>query len=321
MGFKWLDFKITNRCNNRCRYCGVTHDKPNAPEILTTQEITKTLESAIDIGFNYIALLGGEPSIRENVEQIFNAFDSSSGVTLMVITNGLIFNDKMIEALFKSGADFAKIVYSFDSFNKGNYKNQNPKYAIDSILKIKKLSEKHSEKHKIRDIEIHSVISRENYHEFYKIIEFFSEKNIDVSLALVCPSTFSDEENNTEYNSFNFKELETILSQFNNLEKKNMLNFANSILWEYLQKYPYGKMDLRTECKAGEEHVIINPDGAVYPCITESYRRGLSFGNIKTESFRAIFDSMKDFRCENEFSPSCWDHFLWNKVSYKIKGE
>ena len=33
--FRWLDFKITNRCNNKCVYCGGSNDPPSIPEKLS----------------------------------------------------------------------------------------------------------------------------------------------------------------------------------------------------------------------------------------------------------------------------------------------
>jgi molybdenum cofactor biosynthesis enzyme MoaA len=36
--------------------------------------IVETIKLALNIGFKYIAILGGEPSVRENVEDLFSAF-------------------------------------------------------------------------------------------------------------------------------------------------------------------------------------------------------------------------------------------------------
>jgi len=68
--FRWLDFKITSRCNNFCVYCGIKNDPPSASEKLGFQIIRRTLDDAIEAGFNYICLLGGEPSIRKDIVDI-----------------------------------------------------------------------------------------------------------------------------------------------------------------------------------------------------------------------------------------------------------
>jgi len=63
-------------------------------------------------------------------------------------------------------------------------------------------------------VHIHSVISRENYTKIYELVSFFYEKNIHISLGIVCPSYFDEAENPLEYNHFNFKDLDVILTQF-----------------------------------------------------------------------------------------------------------
>ncbi len=45
--FKWLNFKITNRCNNNCEYCGVENDPISTPEKLSFNVIKNFLISCI----------------------------------------------------------------------------------------------------------------------------------------------------------------------------------------------------------------------------------------------------------------------------------
>ena len=322
MTFKWLDFKITNRCNNNCIYCGVNHDPPSHPEILSLANIQNAIFDAISLGFTHIALLGGEPSIREDIEKVFSTLKKCPQITLMAITNGLVYKERMYNALFNSGAGVAKIVHSFDSFNKSNYKHQDPEKMLKNIDQIHEKAIKCNENGLMREIEIHTVISKENLHNFSDVINYFRIKGIDVSLALVCPSEFKYDNNSNDYNKFNYEELNIILNQLRYLKEKGLLNFANTVLLEYLKKYPYGKLKLKFSCRAGKDHIVINSDGEVYPCISESYRMGIRFGNIRKESFLEIYEKMSKFKCESEFAPACWDHFLWNHLGEHIfKGE
>jgi len=314
--FKWLDFKITNRCNNNCVYCGVKHDPPNSPELLSNTQITNALYDAISLDFTHFAFLGGEPSIRKNISKIFYPFKSAKHATVLVITNGLVFNENMYRSAFESNAKNVKIVVSFDSFYKPNYKKQNPEKILLNIKKIALIAEGYSSQDINRTVEIHSVISRENFNNFSKLVRYFKELKIDISIGLVCPSEFIKDGKPNQYNKFNFTELEIILKQFEKLQKDNLLNFANKTLFEYLQKYPYGNLNMSSFCKAGKQHIIINSDGEVYPCITESYRRNLRFGNISKDQFKKIYRSMLNFKCLSDFAPACWDHYLWNKLEY-----
>ena len=310
----WLDFKITNRCNNNCAYCGVSHDKIDEKELIPIDKIVDTVKSALKIGFKNFAFLGGEPTVRENVESLFSAFKECNDVNVLIITNGLFFNETLVRSAFSCGANNVNIVQSFDSFTFPNYKRQNPQDILSNIDKIQEISKEYITKDFNRGVHIHGVISRENYTKIYDLVNYFYEKNIDISLGIVCPSYFDDEEDPTEYNRFNFKELDIILNQFKLLKEDNKLNFANTVLYEYLQLYPFGKVSINEICKAGKEHIIINPDGEVYPCITQSYSRNEKYGNINDIPFDLIYKKLQTFVCIDDFAPACYDHYLWNKI-------
>jgi MoaA/NifB/PqqE/SkfB family radical SAM enzyme len=292
----------------------VPHDKVIAKELVAMDKIVGTIKSALKIGFKNFAFLGGEPTVRENVEDIFSAFQKCENVNVLVITNGLIFNEKLVNSAFACGANNVHIVQSFDSFLIPNYKHQNPQKILINIEHIQKIAKKYIINQFKRGVYIHSVISRENYTEIYNLISYFIERDIDISVGLVCPSKFDNTENPIEYNHFNFKELEVILKQFEKLKVENKLNFANNILYEYIQSYPFGKISIKEICKAGKSHIIINPDGEVYPCITQSYAKKDRYGSIKDLSFDFIYQKFKKFVCVENFAPACYDHYLWNQM-------
>jgi len=321
MGFKWLDFKITKNCNNHCEYCGVTHDPPGYPELLSIETISRTLEDAINLGFSHIALLGGEPSIREDIESLFPRIPHAPNLQLLIITNGLVYKEGMYRSAFQSEVGTVKIVYSFDSFVSPNYKRQNPEAALQHIDAMRRLAEEFQSNGYQRGIEIHSVISQENFRYIIPLVDYFSQREINISLALVCPSTFTHTKKESSYNHFSYNDLELIIAQLEALQKHGALNFANRTLLQYLRLYPYDKLSMASKCRAGRSHVVINFDGEVYPCVTEGYRRGIRFGNIISESFFNIYSRMNTFECTSDFAPACWDHYLWNALEVEMEGD
>ena len=97
----------------------------------------------------------------------------------------------------------------------------------------------------------------------------------------------------------------------------NGLSFNISV---YLEPSQYLTNNLKiNHCMAGKEHVIIESDGQVYPCLTESYQRGLSFGNIIHEDFGKIYKRMGDFGCQHPLADTCWDHYLWNRLAERVR--
>ena len=72
---------------------------------------------------------------------------------------------------------------------------------------------------------------------------------------------------------------------------------------------------------AKKKQVIINSDGQVFPCISESYLTSNNYGNIKEESFKNILRRLKFFKCSLPPNSSCWDHFLWDRLAKKLEKE
>lgn len=317
--FKWLDFKITNRCNNNCTYCGVFQDPVESQDILSSQIISHTLSDALALKFTHFALLGGEPSLRDDFGEILRPLRSGHEFdTLMVITNMLKFNPNMCREIFKTNAKTAQIVASIDSLKAPNYKNQNPEVILAHVRKIQSIAEEYRHLGN-RKIEIHTVISRENLHSVKSHVSFFKEQDIDVSLALVEPFEINANFENVEskklkYNQFSNRDIQRIIQQLEHLDEENLLDWSNKVLKDYINKYRLNEINNYDGCTAGRHHVVIESDGHVYPCLTESYRRGLNYGNIMEERFRDIYDKMQSFSCRSSFKQTCWDHYLWNKL-------
>ena len=315
--FGWLDFKITNRCNNNCVYCEVEHDPPSTPEKIPIETIIQTNETALGLGFNFFAFLGGEPSIREGVEDIFLPFtDNTTNSHLLVITNMHKYNKSLYHAFFGTHALSAFLVASIDRLTEPNYKQQNSKNILANLWKIRDLARDYSDLGK-RGVQIHSVISRENFNEFPRLIEFCGKNEISLSLAMVEPLRVVKKDP-SKYNEFTTEELRQIVHNLQNIKRKSRLEFSNQVLLEYLEQYLSKNLKMH-HCMAGNEHVIIDSDGQVYPCLTESYQRGLSFGNIVHEDFKQIYMRMRSFSCHHPLADTCWDHFLWNRLGEHVR--
>ncbi|MHA1757738.1 MAG: radical SAM protein [Promethearchaeota archaeon] len=310
---KWLDFKITNRCNNKCKYCGVPQDSPLEKDKLSPNTIAKCLNSALQIGFSHFALLGGEPSLRNDFRELLTPMymDWDNFDTLMVITNLLIYNEKMYRAIFETTAKVGQIVVSFDNFNEPNYKNQNVSLMLKRIEKIKNLAEEYDLN--TRMVHIHMVISRENYKSIASFVEYFLDQGIHVSMALVEPFLIVSKQPEN-YNEFSHNDIKIILDELDKLESKNLLEWPNKILRKYIQEFIIMKKINLEYCSAGRNHIVIEGDGNVYPCLTNAYSRINSYGNILHTDFKNIYYKMNDFRCDLKYSQTCWDHYLWSQL-------
>lgn len=113
----YLRISLTERCNLRCQYCMPEEGVVLSPKshILTFEEIERLARLFVSQGVNKIRLTGGEPLIRQDVEEIvgrLGALKSLGLQTLAMTTNGLLL-PKKLPSLAKLGVNLLNI--SLDS--------------------------------------------------------------------------------------------------------------------------------------------------------------------------------------------------------------
>jgi cyclic pyranopterin phosphate synthase len=88
----YLRISVTDRCNERCLYCMPEGYKgwSRKADHLTAAEIIRIVEASCGLGFRKFRLTGGEPLLREDIEEIAAGIWALPGVqTLGISTNGL----------------------------------------------------------------------------------------------------------------------------------------------------------------------------------------------------------------------------------------
>ncbi|NVB40363.1 radical SAM protein [Pseudenhygromyxa sp. WMMC2535] len=84
-------FEVTQRCNLRCKYCSIWADPP--PE-LSLAEIRPLVTEMAAAGVQTVSLVGGEPFLRDDLEDIADAF-TRAGIRVAVCTNGSGFAERI----------------------------------------------------------------------------------------------------------------------------------------------------------------------------------------------------------------------------------
>ena len=119
----YLRISVTDRCNLRCDYCmpeeGV--DKIPHESMLRFEEIVDIVKVAVEQGINKIRLTGGEPLVRNGIENLIEMLAEIEGIEdLALSTNGILLN-QYAEKLKKSGLHRLNI--SLDTLDPDKYRN------------------------------------------------------------------------------------------------------------------------------------------------------------------------------------------------------
>lgn len=108
-----LDLNITNRCNFRCTHCAFDSGVAQMSE-LTLGELEKILRETKDLGGERFDITGGEPLIREDVEDIVK-LGKRLDYKIELVTNGALLTRKKLRKFKKLGLD--GIAISLDGSN------------------------------------------------------------------------------------------------------------------------------------------------------------------------------------------------------------
>jgi len=166
---QWL---LTNRCNYRCRGCNVWREQRSRQEV-STDDIKKGLGVLRDLGVIEIVLSGGNPLLRDDIDEIIEY--SSRYFVTTIYDNGSMAPRK-IDALRK--ADFVSI--SLDTLDekkfdyirgvKGAWSN-----AMNAIETLHKED---------ANVGVSPTISQLNLYEILDFTRYFTDRGIPVWYCL-----------------------------------------------------------------------------------------------------------------------------------------
>ena len=184
-----LRVSVTDRCNFRCLYClpeteaaqnfyrgrwaTQPESKPIAwqwqpkSKILTFEEIERVVRLAVSLGIQKIRLTGGEPLLRQNLEQLVARIAVLPGVTDLAMTsNGFLFPQKG-PALRAAGLQ--RISFSLDSLDPANFKRITGRDGLAEVLASIRLARELG----MHPVKVNAVIIRGlNDHEIEALAEF-----------------------------------------------------------------------------------------------------------------------------------------------------
>ena len=119
---EYLRVSVTDRCNLRCVYCmpgdGFTCLLDHG-EILTLEEIARTIKVGAGLGIKKVRLTGGEPLVRRNLPALVGYVNDIPGIEEIAITTNGIFLARMAGELKDAGLQRVNI--SLDSLQPNKY--------------------------------------------------------------------------------------------------------------------------------------------------------------------------------------------------------
>lgn len=172
----YLRVSVTERCNFRCQYC--MPEKPFSwvprENLLSYEDLFKFIKVSIDEGIKKVRVTGGEPLLREGLENFIKMIaDYKSDIDLALTTNGYLLPDaapKLAEAGLK------RINVSLDSLKEEVAAKIAQKNVLKTVLKGIQAASDAGLKIKINCVPMKGY----NENELVDILDFCKEKGYPV---------------------------------------------------------------------------------------------------------------------------------------------
>ena len=176
--FRDLRISVTDRCNFRCPYCmpaeiyGERYEFLPREELLTFEEITRLTRIFAGLGAKKVRLTGGEPLVRNEIENLVGALAGIDGVDDLTLTTNAWLLPQKARALKEAGLE--RVTISLDSLDEEVFKRMNGRgVSTDRVLRGIDAAEKVG----LTPIKINAVVQKGfNDHTLVDLARHFKER-------------------------------------------------------------------------------------------------------------------------------------------------
>ena len=171
-----LRISVTDRCNFRCSYCmpkelfGSSYRFMPRSELLSFEEITRLVEVFVGLGVRKIRLTGGEPLLRQGLDDLIRMLSAVTGLDdLTLTTNGSLLTPQRAHRLRTAG--LGRLTVSLDAIDDRVFSSMNDVgFSVEPVLR----AIEHAARAGLSPIKINMVVKRNvNDHEIVPMAERF----------------------------------------------------------------------------------------------------------------------------------------------------
>lgn len=274
----YLRVSVTERCNFRCQYC--MPEKPFSwvpkEELLTYEELFEFIKVGIDEGIKKVRITGGEPLLREGLENFVEMISSyKNDIDLALTTNGFLL-EQAAQKLKDAG--LRRINISLDSLKEDVATKIAQKNVLKKVLKGIETAHKVGLRIKINCVPMKGI----NDTELVDILNFCKEKGFPVRFIEYMENSHAK---NTA-KGLNSEEIQELIRKSYNFQKQEREGSSPSQNYKLDDGYVFGiiephKDDFCSTCN----RIRLTASGVLIPCLyyedSKSIKEAIKEGNIK----------------------------------------
>ena len=291
----WLTCELTYRCPLNCPWCNNPLDFDKYHNELSTDEWKSVLQQGRKMGSLQLGLTGGEPTLRDDVEELI-AYAEGIGYYTNLITSGVGLTKKRLKHMKELG--LKQIQLSIQSSNKE---------ICEALIGVKAYEHKLELAHEIKALGFPLVLNipvcRQNIEQTEEILSMAEEVGVDyVEFA------------NLQYynwallNRAEFLPTQAQLEQAEDIVKRHRERDGNKMTIYFVIPDYYAERPKACMNGWGAIHLTIAPDGAALPCQEARVIKGLEFPNVRDNPLSWIWHEspvFKKFRGDEWMKEPC----------------
>lgn len=291
---------LTHQCNLRCTYCNLPFLK--TPE-LSTEDWFKVFDQLADLGCLRITFLGGEPLLRDDLEDLI-AHVRKKGMSCVLTSNGVLVS-RHIDRLNL----LSTLVLSLDGTESANdtVRGAGVFEAVqESIAAARRTG---------IPVKINFVLSKKSSSCLDEFLDFIEEQDLYLSINIMrseATELWKDASSIKEDDSQIRENLESIafLARRNGRILFSERTYRFAALWKNFSRDRFEKCESSPSdplvlqgprCQAGRYYMTINPDGTVYPCVLTIGK--IPGGNVCQDGVLEAWQQLLNHECIACFSP------------------
>jgi len=286
----WLLLELTYRCPLHCVFCYNPVEFASIEHELETAEWIRVLHEARALGAVQLGLSGGEPVLRDDLEEI-SAEAHKLGYYTNLITSGIGLDERRVRALKDGGLDHIQLSFQDSTREMNDFlshtKTFELKQRIASIIKAHDYP-----------MVLNCVIHRMNIEHIGTVIEMAERLGAEY-LELANTQYYSWAHLNRDHLLPTLEQLQTA-ERTVNAHRERLGNRMRIffVVPDYYETRPKKCMN-----GWGSTFMAITPDGTALPCHTAKMLPGLSFPNVRSSGIREIWYESEGF---NHFRGTAW---------------
>jgi radical SAM protein with 4Fe4S-binding SPASM domain len=283
--------EVTWRCDASCLHCSVAADQQSIQNEMTTEEWKQLLDQLAELNVFYITFTGGEPLLREDLDELIS-YCRKRGIRPEMVTNGSHLTEERIESLSKAGLQAIQVdLDSVDAATHDRFRGVPGLY--NTVVKAIPILAESS-----IDLQVSSVVTRLNVNQIADIMEFANELGalrysfmhlIDTGAAQSHPEIRPSPE---EYIAMlrDVYEREQPMKTFVFYPSLPAIYYIKAVGEGGYRKVR--KLKKVGACVAGTVICVFSPQGDVKPC---DISLDVHLGNVRTTPFKQIWDTSPVF--------------------------